>query len=59
MVLAIWLRAASSTVASAVTVRLVSTPATVSVIGSSKAEPTVRVNERVNSANPGRVTVSR
>ena len=45
---AIWLRAASSTVASPVTVTLVSTPPTASAIGRSNAEPTVSVSVRVD-----------
>ena len=49
---AIWLRAASSTVASALTVTLVSSVPTLSAIGSSNAEPTVSVSTRVASANP-------
>ena len=54
---AIWLRAASSTVASPVTVTLVSTAPTVSDTGSSNAAPTVSVSVRVASANPACRTV--
>ena len=49
---AIWLRAASSTVVSPVTVTLVSSPATESATGSSNAEPIVTVTFRVASAKP-------
>ena len=49
---AIWLRAASSTVASAETVTLVSMPATESLTGSSNADPTVTVTLCDASANP-------
>src|SRR5262245_59595453 len=56
-VAAIWLRAASRIVASADTVTLASIEATVSEIGSSKAEPTVNGNVRVMSVNPSRRTV--
>ena len=45
---AIWLRAASSTVASPVTVTLRVEPATASVIGSSKADPIVSVSGAVD-----------
>jgi hypothetical protein len=54
---AIWLLAASSTAASALTVTLASMPPTVSVTGSSNAEPTVSVSTRVTSLNPCRWTV--
>jgi hypothetical protein len=50
---AIWLRAASRTVASPLTVTLVSTPPTASDTGSSNAAPTVSVSSRVTSLNPG------
>ena len=55
---AIWLRAASSTVESAVTTTSVSRRATVSVIGRSKAAPTVSVSRRVAGARPFARTVS-
>ena len=55
---AIWLRAASRTVVSPVTVTLVSTAPTVSDTGSSKAAPTVRERRCVASRNPGLPTTS-
>ncbi len=53
-VAAIWLRAVSSTAASAVTTTLASSPATASTSGTSNAEPTVSVSRRDASLNPSR-----
>ena len=56
-VAAIWLRAASSTVASAVTVTFVAIPLTLRVTGSSNAAPTTTVRLRTASSNPDCRTV--
>ena len=58
MVPAIWLRAASRTVLSAVTVTSASTPPTSSEMGSSKAAPAESVNDCAASRNPGWRTVT-
>ena len=55
---AIWLRAASRTVVSAVTTTPASTPASSSEIGSSKAAPAESVNAWVTSRKPGWRTVT-
>ena len=52
---AIWLRAASSTVESAVTVTVDAKPPTVRTIGSSYAAPAVSVSWRVTSRKPDKL----
>src|SRR5205809_792661 len=54
---ATWVRAASSTAASPLTVTLVSVDSTLSATGSSKAAPMDSVNDRLTSAKPARWTL--